>query len=287
MKKTYFQAVKDSSSRIDAAGLDPIDVQFVLMERKNWDKTQWVMHLHEAISKEDYLQLLKDEAQLLNYVPPQYLIGSAEFFGRRFKVTRDTLIPRPETEELVQMALSKIDANRSLKVVDIGVGSGVIAISLALERSNWQMWGVDLYERALEVAKENGEALNANVQWVLGDVLNPFLRNGGNEKFDLIISNPPYVSYGEWNLMDVSVRQYEPREALFAEDYGLAVYRKIAKQAPLLLKDSGILLLEIGYAQGEAVSQMMDKAFGEECKVEVLNDLSGKPRMICVHKSET
>lgn len=284
--KTYFQAVRDSSSRMDAAGLDPVDVQFVLMERKNWDKTQWIMHLHDPISKADYLQLLKDEAQLLSYVPPQYLIGSAEFFGRRFKVTRDTLIPRPETEELVQLALSKTAVDRLLRIVDIGVGSGVIAISLALERSNWQVWGVDLSEQALEVAKGNGKALKANVQWMLGDVLNPFLRNGSNEKFDLIISNPPYISYEEWDLMDVSVRKYEPREALFADEHGLAVYRKIAKQAPLLLKDDGILLLEIGYAQGEDVFQIMKETFGEKSKIEVLNDLSGKPRVVYVHKNK-
>ena len=254
----------------------------MLMERKGWDKTQWVLHLHEFISDADYEQLLQDEKQLINHVPPQYLIGSTEFFGRRFKVTKEVLIPRVETEELVQLALLMMNQTSLLKVIDIGVGCGVIAISLSLECPLWQVYGVHISLRALEVARENANMLAANVHFFEGDVLTPFLEKSSKFFFDLMISNPPYIAYSEVGKMDQSVLKYEPKLALFAEDEGLAVYKKIAKQAPLLLKKKGILLLEIGYTQGETVSKLMREGFHGKREIEIFNDLSGKPRIVMV-----
>jgi len=280
--KTYLQAIRESALRLQNSGCDPINAEFVLMERKGWDKTQWLLHIHDAISETDYRQLLRDENSLLKHVPPQYLLGTTEFFGRRFKITKDTLIPRPETEELVQFTLKKRDNQLPLKVVDIGVGSGAIAISLVLERSNWQVLGVDISAKALEVAKENAKLLGAKIQLFQGDVLTPFTE----EQFDIIVSNPPYIAYDEWNIVDKCVREYEPKEALFADENGLAIYRKIAKQAPKLLKTSGILLLEIGYSQAEIVSYMMREAFFNKREVEVFNDLSEKPRIVYVKEEK-
>ncbi|MDR1473595.1 MAG: peptide chain release factor N(5)-glutamine methyltransferase [Lactobacillales bacterium] len=280
--KTYLQAIRESSLRLQNLNFDPANAQFILMERKGWDKTQWLLHMHDAISETDYRQLLHDEKSLLKHVPPQYLLGTAEFFGRFFKLTKDTLIPRYETEELVQLTLEKRDNHLPLKVVDIGVGSGAIAISLALERSNWQVLGIDISEEALEVAKENAKLLSAEIQLLQGDVLTPFT----GKQFDIIISNPPYIAYDEWDIVDKCVREYEPKEALFAGENGLAVYLKIAKQAPRLLKASGILLLEIGYSQAEAVSHMMREAFLNKREVKVLNDLSEKPRIVYVEEEK-
>ncbi|MDR0614708.1 MAG: peptide chain release factor N(5)-glutamine methyltransferase [Lactobacillales bacterium] len=280
--KTYLQATHESSLRLQDLGCDPANAQFVLMERKGWDKTQWLLHMHDAISKTDYRQLLCDEKSLLKHVPPQYLLGAVEFFGRCFKLTKDTLIPRPETEELVQLILKKRENNLPLKVVDIGVGSGAIAISLALERSNWQILGVDISEEALEIAKENAKLLGAEIQLLQSDVLTSFI----GEQFDIIVSNPPYIAYDEWKIVDKCVRDYEPKEALFAGENGLAIYLKIAKQAPKLLKASGILLLEIGYSQAETVSHMMREAFLNKREVKVFNDLSEKPRIVCVKEEK-
>jgi release factor glutamine methyltransferase len=280
--KTYLQATRESSLRLQNLGCDPANAQFVLMERKGWDKTQWLLHMHDAIPETDYRQLLRDEESLLKYVPPQYLLGAAEFFGRRFKITKDTLIPRYETEELVQLALEKRDNHLPLKVVDIGVGSGVISISLALERSNWQVLGVDISQEALGVAKENAKLLGAEIQLFQGDVLTPFT----GKQFDIIISNPPYIAYDEWDIVDKCVREYEPKEALFADENGLAVYLKIAKQAPKLLKASGILLLEIGYSQAETVSHIVREAFLNKREVKVFNDLSEKPRIVYVKEEK-
>ncbi|MDR0691396.1 MAG: peptide chain release factor N(5)-glutamine methyltransferase [Streptococcaceae bacterium] len=276
--KTYFQAIRESSLRLQKAGCEPASAQFVFMQRKGWNQLKWLLNIHHPISEADNKQILRDEKSLLKNVPPQYLLGFAEFFGRRFKVTKDTLIPRPETEELVQLALQKGNRNLPLKVVDIGVGSGAIALTLALERPNWQVVGTDISEGALEVAKENANLLGAKVYLEQGDVLRPFKE----EKFDLIVSNPPYIAYDEWGIVDKCVCEYEPEKALFADENGLAIYRKIAEQAPKLLKKSGIFLLEIGYSQAAVVSQMMREAFANKREVEVFNDLSGKPRMIYV-----
>ncbi|MDR1522271.1 MAG: peptide chain release factor N(5)-glutamine methyltransferase [Streptococcaceae bacterium] len=276
--KTYFQAIHESSLRLQKAGCDPINSQFVFMQRKGWSKLKWLLNMHNLISKADYKQILHDEERLLKHLPPQYLLGMTEFLGRNFKVTKDTLIPRPETEELVQLALQKKAHHLNLKVVDIGVGSGVIALTLSLKCPNWQVLGVDISAKALDVAKENANLLSAKVHLVQGDVLRPFI----GEKFDLIISNPPYIAYDEWFFLDQCVRYYEPKKALFADENGLAIYKKIAQQAPKLLKKSGILLLEIGYLQAKVVSKMMEEAFAYKREVKVLDDISGKPRMVYV-----
>ncbi|MDR1012984.1 MAG: peptide chain release factor N(5)-glutamine methyltransferase [Lactobacillales bacterium] len=280
--KTYFQVVHESALRLQEAGCDPAGAQFVFLQRKGWNQLKWLLNMHHPISEADYEQILRDAKSLLKHLPPQYLLGVAEFFGRRFKVTKDTLIPRSETEELVQFALQKGIHHLPLKVIDIGVGSGVIALTLALECPNWQVMGVDISEEALEVARENANLLEAEIRFAQGDVLDPFK----GERFDIIISNPPYIAYDEWNIVDKCVREYEPEKALFADENGLAVYLKIAKQAPKLLKKSGILLLEIGYKQAVVVSQMMREAFANKREVKILKDMSGKPRIVYIKREE-
>ncbi|MDR0922283.1 MAG: peptide chain release factor N(5)-glutamine methyltransferase [Lactobacillales bacterium] len=289
--KTYLQAVRASSTRLEQSGRDGYDAQFVLMERKGWSKTDWVLHMNLPIPAADLTQLEEDEEALLKAVPPQYLIGSAEFFGHRFKVSSDTLIPRPETEELVALVLKEGAENLPLNVVDIGTGTGAIAISLALARPQWKLWSVDISIGALTVAKENANALGAEVNFELGDTLLPFeeprREKEDVEKFDIIVSNPPYISKDEWEVMDESVRKYEPETALFAEENGLAIYKKIAETAPKVLKKTGLLMVEIGYLQGTAVKEIFEQTFPTRT-VEIIKDMSGLERMVYVHaESET
>lgn len=276
MAKTYREVLQRASSFLEAQGQSGHDILYVFLQRKQWTNTQWLLAMNDLISEADEAQVAADLAALQQHLPPQYLIGSEEFYGRRFKVTEATLIPRPETEELVQLCLTE-NPTSPLHVVDIGTGTGAIAISLKKERPNWQVAAVDISEAALAVAEENAMSLSAEVAFYLGSILAPV----ADQQFDVIISNPPYISQTEWELMDESVRTYEPKTALFAEDDGLAIYQQLAKEAPAVLKPQGKIYLEIGFQQGPAVAALFQGVFPEK-RIRVLKDMFGNPRMVVV-----
>jgi release factor glutamine methyltransferase len=277
MGKTYREVLSRASSFLETEGLEGYAIQYLFLARKNWQKLDWLLHMDQPIPLEDVEQIEADLQQLLQHRPPQYLLGYEEFYGRRFKVTEDTLIPRPETEELVALCLNQTDDNANLRVVDIGTGTGAIAISLKLERPQWQVSAIDLSEAALTVAKENANQLGAAITFYQGDTLAPV----NQQTWDVIVSNPPYISEQEWALMDPSVRRFEPQLALFAEENGLAMYRKIAQQAREILAPNGKVFVEIGFQQGQAVQQIFAGAFPEK-NSQVVKDLAGKDRIVAV-----
>ncbi|MGO3609735.1 MAG: peptide chain release factor N(5)-glutamine methyltransferase [Enterococcus gilvus] len=275
MVKTYVEVLSGASSFLEAAGKEGYAIEYLFLARKNWDKTQWLLHMREEISAEEELLIEKDMADLMKNIPPQYLLGYEYFFEHRFKVTKDTLIPRPETEELVALCLSMND-QQGKKVVDIGTGTGAIAVSLKLNRPKWQVTAVDISKEALIVAEENAESLQTEIVFKQSDVLSAI-----TEKQDIIISNPPYISEEEWDLMDESVRTYEPKTALFAENKGLAIYQKIALESRSLLTPEGMIFLEIGFQQGHAVQDIFQQAFPNKA-VTIHQDMSKNDRMIVV-----
>ncbi|MEQ7215304.1 peptide chain release factor N(5)-glutamine methyltransferase [Enterococcus asini] len=276
-KISYREALQRASSLLGAKGLEPESMLYVFLRRKQWDTTQWLLHFSEEIPPADQAQLAADLEALLAFRPAQYLLGYEEFCGHRFKVTEATLIPRPETEELVMAAIDSFPPDQSVRVADIGTGTGAIGLSVKLARPQWQVALTDLSQEALAVAKENAELLGTQVAFYQGDTLEA-LPPGD---VDLLLSNPPYISVAEWDLMDESVRRYEPKTALFAEDEGLAIYRKLAQQAPARLTKDGQVFLEIGFAQGKAVQEMFQAAFPEK-EVAILKDLAGQDRIVHV-----
>ncbi|MBU5364110.1 peptide chain release factor N(5)-glutamine methyltransferase [Enterococcus devriesei] len=275
MGKTYVEVLSGASSFLEAAGKEGYAIEYLFLARKQWSKTDWLLHMREEISTAEEQLIEEDLASLMKNIPPQYLLGYEYFFERRFKVTQDTLIPRPETEELVALSLSDNDASAK-KVVDIGTGTGAIAISLKLARPAWTVTAVDISEAALKVASENAETLQAPITFLQSDVLSAI-----TEKQDIIISNPPYISRTEWDLMDESVRTYEPKQALFAENDGLAIYQKIAVESQGLLQPDGMIFLEIGFQQGLAVQEIFQRTYPDKT-VTIHQDLSGNDRMIMV-----
>lgn len=276
-KVSYREALLRASSLLTAKGLEAESILYVFLRRKGWDTTQWLLHFQEEIPATDEAQLAADLQALLNFVPPQYLLGYEEFCGHSFKVTEATLIPRPETEELVMAAIESFPAEQAIQVVDIGTGTGAIGLSVKLARPNWQVTVTDLSAVALAVAQTNAKNLQADVAFIQGDTLEPVQ----NRAIDLLLSNPPYISEQEWDLMDESVRRFEPKAALFAAEDGLAIYRKLAKQAPEKLSKTGQILLEIGFAQGAAVQSLFQEAFPEK-EVRILKDMAGQDRIIHV-----
>lgn len=275
MGKTYVEVLSRASSFLEAAGKEGYAIEYLFLARKQWNKTDWLLHMREEISTAEEQLIKEDMASLMKNIPPQYLLGYEYFFEHRFKVTQDTLIPRPETEELVALCLSHNDTSAK-KVVDIGTGTGAIAISLKLARSAWTITAVDISESALKVAAENAETLQAPITFRESDVLSAI-----TEKQDIIISNPPYISRAEWDLMDESVRTYEPKQALFAENDGLAIYQKIAAESQGVLQPDGMIFLEIGFQQGLAVQKIFQRIYPDKT-VTIHQDLSGNDRMIMV-----
>ncbi|WP_265458651.1 peptide chain release factor N(5)-glutamine methyltransferase [Enterococcus sp. HY326] len=278
MAKTYREVLQRASSFLEAAGKEGYAIQFLFLERKGWSKTDWLLQMNEAISAADETQIAADMRALMENQPPQYLLGYADFYGRTFFVNQDTLIPRPETEELVELCLKENSSEKNLQVVDIGTGTGAIAITLKAEADSWQLFASDISEGALSVAKKNSQALHTAIDFRKGSVLEPF----AEETFDLIISNPPYISQAEWDLMDESVRTYEPKSALFAAADGLAIYQMIAQQAPEKLKAGGKIYLEIGFQQGQAVKEIFEKNF-PAAQITVKKDLTGLDRFVVIH----
>jgi release factor glutamine methyltransferase len=205
--------------------------------------------------------------QRLQGQPTQQITGVQEFYGRDFRVTRDVLIPRPETEHVIETAL-RLNATR---IVDIGTGSGAIAITLALE-TGADVVGTDVSLAALRVAAENARRLGATVGWSACD-LGSVLKGGS---FDLVVSNPPYVPARDKYTLQREVRDYEPEVALYGGDDGLEIYRRLIPEAERLLAPGGWLVMEIGYTLGNAVSDML-VAWKD---VEIRSDLAGLPRVI-------
>ncbi|WP_133682923.1 peptide chain release factor N(5)-glutamine methyltransferase [Paludibacterium purpuratum] len=204
--------------------------------------------------------------------PLAYLLGMREFYGRPFTVTPDVLIPRPETEHLVEAAMSRL-AHEPADVLDLGCGSGAIAVTLALEVPEWRVNAVDVSAAALAVAQGNAERLEASVAFMQGSWFAPLARE---RRFHLIVSNPPYIAADDHHLGEGDVR-FEPRLALTDEGDGLACLRTIAAEAPARLHADGWLMVEHGYDQGEAVRALFSAQGLAE--VATLPDLAGHDRV--------
>lgn len=211
--------------------------------------------------------------------PIQYIIGEAEFYGLPFRVTRDVLIPRPETEYLVEKVLELTASFTAPRIVDIGTGSGAIAVVLAHKLPGARLTATDLSAPALKIARQNAVRNGvARIRFLLGDLLAPV----AEERFDIIVSNPPYVPTADRATLSVEVREYEPALALFAGDDGLDVYRRLIPAAFDALKPGGFVALEIGYGQSISIIELLARSGFQ--RVEFIPDLQGIPRVACAQR---
>jgi len=204
--------------------------------------------------------------------PVAYLIGRKEFFGLSFRVTPDVLIPRPDTETLVETALELASLPAECRALDIGCGSGAIAASLAHARPAWHVTATDLSEKALDVARENAQRLKLPIEFLPGSLFEPVAAR----RFHLIVSNPPYIPRG--SVLQPEIR-HEPPGALFADERGLALLQALLTQAPAHLEPAGHLLLEFGEDQDAALVEFA-RGTGAYAEIRVLRDLAGAPRVL-------
>lgn len=211
--------------------------------------------------------------------PIQYITGETEFYGLPLRVTRDVLIPRPETEHLVEKTIELAAQFPAPRIVDIGAGSGAIAVALAHALSKAQITSIDVSPAALAVARENAARNRAGLRFLEGDLLGPV----AEEQFDLVVSNPPYVPEADRTSLAVEVRDYEPALALFAGGDGLAIYRRLIPAAFAALAPGGWLVLEIGYGQADAIRALLAEA--GFAQIAFTQDLQSIPRVASARRS--
>jgi release factor glutamine methyltransferase len=274
--------LRSAIARLEAAGVDQarLHAELLAIHVLGCDRAYLFAHPEREIrgcELSHYDSLVDRRA---SGEPLQYLTGHQEFWRADFLVSPAVLIPRPETEHLIEAVLDLVRdfaLGPQLKLIDVGTGSGAIAISLARELPQAEVHAVDLSAAALEVARSNAERLGAQVQFAESDVLAAIARDAS---FDFVVSNPPYVGLDEADKVQAVVRNYEPHMAVFAGDDGLAMIRRLIPQAQEALRGGGWLLMEIGYTQAQAVMALL----GDWQDVHSVPDLAGIPRVIVGRK---
>ncbi|ABX26930.1 Protoporphyrinogen oxidase [Lactobacillus helveticus DPC 4571] len=254
----------------------PEDIDYVLAERLNLTPSEFELKQDMVLSDDQLKQANKDIKKLAKGVSPQYILGYAWFFGYKIMVQRGVLIPRFETEELVEWTLKSLKSGD--KVLDLGTGSGCITVALAKEAEkkgikDLTLYASDITDAALRTSEENFLTYDLDVVTRKANVLI------GLEKFDKIISNPPYIKTTEKKEMDANVLQNEPKEALFAGNDGLDFYKKFAKQVRDHLNSHGEFFLEFGFSEEDQLKELFAKEL-PDFDIEFRKDMAGKPRMV-------
>ena len=256
--------------------------EIIISNILNVDRMMLFTKYREIVSNNDIEKIreyLKKIAK--DKLPLQYLLNEQEFYGRKFYVNKGVLIPRQDTEILVEKAINIVKDKKieTPKILDIGSGSGVIGITMALEIENSKVLGIDVSDVAIEISNKNREILKAkNIKIVKSNLF----ENVSFKEFNMIISNPPYISRDEIDVMSENTLTWEPEEALFAENEGLYFYNEICDKGYEYLQKEGYLLFEIGYKQGEKVKTIMEKKGYKE--IEIIKDLQGLDRVVVGRK---
>lgn len=244
-------------------------------------RTDFILNTSFELSVQQLQDFNTVLSRLKNQEPIQYILGETFFYGLRFKVNKNTLIPRPETEELVAWIL-EVCENKKLKILDIGTGSGCIAVSLAKHLPNAEVFALDISEKALQVAKENAELNTVKITFLKADILN-WKNDDSRSRFDVIVSNPPYVREQEKLEMKSNVVDHEPHQALFVTNNNpLQFYEAVGYFAQEYLKSRGLLFFEINQYLGNETQQLLKQL--DFNNIELKQDLFGKDRMLKARK---
>lgn len=276
------ELIRQSEAMLDEKDKDCNVAKVLFYHLAHKEPHQLYLMMDEEVDEELLKQFQDGMQRYMNGEPIQYINGKENFFSRDFIVNENVLIPRYETEELVENILYKIDdyfdAYSSIDLCDVGTGSGAIAITLALEEPKLNVVATDISEEALEVAKANASELDAQVTFYQGDMLEPLIDR--QQKFDIFVSNPPYIPQDQE--IESVVKDNEPHVALFGGNDGLYFYRKIFKDVRHVLKDRALLAFEMGFDQRELMSQAVEQYF-PGIPYEIIKDINGKDRMLFIY----
>ena len=285
MPATIAETLKLASKQLREASVanDLLDAQTLLAEALGKDRTYLIVNFNEQLSDELLAGYQRLIARRASGEPLQYITGHQEFFGLEFEVTPAVLIPRPETELIVEEVIRLVDVHKIVApvIVDVGTGSGCIAIALARELEDAEVTACDISEAALEIARRNAakHELANRVRFVNSDLLAAFPEI---QFADFILSNPPYVAVHELPTLQREVRDWEPHTALTDNADGLSFYRRLLNEAPSRLKPGGYLICELGFGQSAAVLAMADSQMWSE--VRLLDDLQSIPRTLVLRR---
>lgn len=258
------------------------EAEFIMMHVLGCKRSELFLNARRVLAAPEEALLRSAVARRMKREPSQYIFGEAEFRGRAFRVTPDVLIPRPETELMVDEALREAKGLSSggLKVVDLCTGSGCIGVSVALEIEGCEVVAADISEKALAVARGNALSLGAgrNISFLQGDLFEA-LPDGLRGQVDMVLTNPPYISDEEMTSLAPEVREHEPLEALRGGADGLDMVRRILSQAPKYLRPGGLLLMEMGYGQDDSVARLAGSS-GAWGTVDIIKDYAGIGRIL-------
>jgi len=256
---TVLESLNLSTDFLEKKGIESprLNAQLLLAEILNCKKLDLYLKFDRPLSEEETEKYRSWVLRRSKFEPLQYIIGKVEFYGLPFKVTPDVLIPRPETEILVEEVINFCKNKKSIRILDIGTGSGNIPVALAKNMNGADITAIDISEKAITIAKENANvnSVENKINFITADV-NSF---SVNDKFDCVISNPPYVSKEEFQTLQQEIKDYEPRIAVTDSNDGLDFYRVIAAQSKKLLKPGGKIFLEVGKDQSGFVKQLFEQ----------------------------
>ncbi len=285
---TLIDAINNASAKLAATGITNarLDAEVLLCHVLGRDRAWLLAHIRDGLGDETRSIFEQVVERRTRREPLQYITGKQEFWGLEFLVTPDVLIPRPETELIIETVLGTApDRSQPLKVIDLCTGSGCIAVSLAKELPAAQVFATDVSAKALTVARENARrhGVEDRIRFFEGDLFGPLEELDIHRQLDIIVSNPPYIASGDRPALQPEVRDYEPAMALFAGPDGIEIHRRIVSAAPLFLKSNGALVMEMGIGQAEALARMIRES-GEYAAPGVLKDLAGIERVIKARK---
>lgn len=280
MVKIYL-AVKEGMDILEGIETALLDSQLLLANILSVERTYLLLNREKEISEKEYKEFIKSAELRRSGVPLQYITGMQEFMGLDFKVREGVLIPRNDTEVLVEKVISLAENIKGPSIADIGCGSGAISVSLAKFLEHSTIYALDIMDIPLKVTKENAilNKVEEKIKILKSDMLSKL--KGTDVKVDFIVSNPPYIESGVIDTLMTEVKDYEPKSALDGGEDGLYFYRNITKDSRSILKEGGYLAYEIGYNQGEAVKNLMEEE--DFLDIEIIKDLAGMDRVVIGH----
>ncbi len=282
------EALKEAIARFAAADVPSsgLAAELLLMRAVQRDRTWIYGHPEASLDIAEEHQFLRFVEQRAAGTPTQYLTGHQEFWGLDFEVAPGVLIPRPETEHLIEVVLERLDPalrSEQLLIADVGTGSGCIAVALAREFTGAKIVATDISREALNIAQRN--AVRHQVDDRIKFLLTDLLEHAGSADFHAVVSNPPYVPLPESSDLPREVRDHEPQGALFAGADGLAVYRRLVVQAAAVLRPDGILVMEMGHNSSPTVRSLLEESEKWQ-DLQITNDLAGIPRVISAKRNK-
>jgi release factor glutamine methyltransferase len=283
MTNTCLEILNQAVEKLRLAGIDRprTNAELLLGAVLNKGKVDLYLDKDRILTSDEIEKFNQYTKERISHRPVQYIIGTVEFFGLEFKVDERVLIPRPETEILVEVVIEQLANRENPKIIDLGSGSGAIAISLAKNVKEAFVYAIDVSRDALDVAKENAikNKMENQIEFLRGDLFEPLKNKNLEGQIDCVVSNPPYVSKDELESLPREIKDYEPSVALESEKDGLSFHKKIIENSVDFLKKGGVLVLEVAFGQAGKVADLIRQSENYN-NIEIIKDLSGIDRVV-------